>query len=310
MKFTFTKRFTGMEIAPNALRMALLEKSGKQWRLVKSASMPLPEGTIKPAFKSLNVVDPNLFLEAVQRLMGEFEGTGRTVALSLPSEIVRILIREYPKLPESKVETEKLISWSLEKSFHFPIENTKIAYQEIGGDVSGAKQLLVTIAMRDVIRQYEDLLAKLTVDVRVVRPAGINLFNFFSPGLPRKGTHAFLGLFDNYFSFLVFENEQLTFFHGVKRGFSDLQFFQDVDLTMQHYLESNPGKRIERLSVGSQVGYHVELKEVLGNLIDIKLDILGEGDLIESDFDLSHPLERLKLSSFASAIGAAQSLAK
>jgi hypothetical protein len=310
MKFTFTKRFTGMEIAPNALRMALLERSGKQWRLVKSASMPLPEGTVKPAFKSLNIVEPNLFLEAVQRLMGEFEGAGRMVALSLPSEIVRILIREYPKLPESKAETEKLISWSLEKSFHFPIENTKIAYQAIGGDVSGAKQLLVTIAMRDVIRQYEDLLAKLTVDVRVVRPAGINLFNFFSPGLPRKGTHAFLGLFDNYFSFLVFENEQLTFFHGVKRGFSDLQFFQDVDLTMQHYLESNPGKRIERLSVGSQVGYHVELKEVLGNLIDIKLDILGEGELIESDFDLSHPLERLKLSSFASAIGAAQSLAK
>ncbi len=310
MKFTFTKRFTGMEIASNALRMALSERSGKQWRLVKSASMPLPEGTIKPAFKSLNIVEPNLFLEAVQRLMGEFEGAGRTVALSLPSEIVRILIREYPKLPESKAETEKLISWSLEKSFHFPIENTKIAYQAIGGDVSGAQQLLVTIAMRDVIRQYEDLLAKLTVDVRVVRPAGINLFNFFSPGLPRKGTHAFLGLFDNYFSFLVFENEQLTFFHGVKRGFSDLQFFQDVDLTMQHYLESNPGKRIERLSVGSQVGYHVELKEVLGNLIDIKLDILDEGELIESDFDLSHPLERLKLSSFASAIGAAQSLAK
>jgi hypothetical protein len=310
MMFTFTKRFTGMEITPNALRMALLERSGKQWRLAKSASIPLPEGTIKPAFKSLNVVEPNFFLEAVQRLMGEFEDAGRTIALSLPSEIVRILIREYPKLPESKAETEKLISWSLEKSFHFPIENTKIAYQAVSGDFSGAKQLLVTIAMRDVIRQYEDLLAKLTVDVRVVRPAGINLFNFFSPGLPRKGTHAFLGLFDNYFSFLVFENEQLTFFHGVKRGFSDLQFFQDVDLTMQHYLESNPGKRIERLSVGSQVGYHVELKEVLGNLIDIKLDILGEGELIESDFDLSQPLERLKLSSFASAIGAAQSMAK
>ena len=299
-----------MEIAPNAIRVALVERSGRTMRLVKSASIPLPEGTIKPSFKSLNIVEPELFSDAIQRLLAEFDGSSRTIGLSLPSEIVRILLRGYPKLPDTRTEIEKLISWSLEKSFHFPIENTKVSYQVTGNDISGATHLLVTLAMRDVIRQYEDLLSRLNIDTRVVRPAGINLYNFFAPGLPPQGNHAFLGLFDNYFSFLVFENERLTFFHGVKRGFSDLQFFQDVDLTMQHYLESNPGKRIERLCVGSQVGYHAELKEVLSNLIDIQLDILDEGELIDSDFDMTQPLERLKLSSFASSIGAAQSLAK
>jgi len=299
-----------MEVAPTAIRAALVEKSGRSMRLIKSASIPLPEGTIKPSFKSLNIVAPELFSEAVQRLLSEFESPTRTIGLSLPNEVVRILLRGFPKLPETRPETESLISWSLEKSFHFPIENTKISYQVTGSDASGATQLLVTLAMRDVIRQYEDLLAKLNIDVRVVRPAGINLYNFFVPGLPSEENHAFLGLFDNYFSFLVFENTRLTFFHGVKRGFSDLQFFQDVDLTMQHYLESNPGKRIERLCIGSQVGYHAELKEVLGNLIDIRLDILDEGELIDADFDMTQPLERLKLSSFASAIGAARSLAK
>ena len=137
MAFTFTKQFTGMEIAPTAIRMAIVEKSGKTWRLVKGASIPLPEGTIKPSFKSPNIVEPKLFLEAVQRLLTEFEGTARTVGLSLPSEIVRILIRGYPKLPDSRAEIEKLISWSLEKSFHFPIENTKVSYQVTGSDVSG-----------------------------------------------------------------------------------------------------------------------------------------------------------------------------
>ncbi len=310
MMFSLNRRFTGMEIAPGAIRVALVERSGRTMRLVKSASIPLPEGTIKPSFKSPNVVAPELFAEAVQRLMTEFDDAPRSISLSLPSEIVRMLLRGYPRLPDSKAEIEKLISWSLEKSFHFPIENTKISYQVIGSDASGATHLLVTLAMRDVIRQYEDLLARLNIDTRIVRPAGINLYNFFAPSLPPQENHAFLGLFDNYFCFLVFESARLTFFHGVKRGFSDLQFFQDVDLTMQHYLESNPGKRIARLCVGSQVGYHAELKEVLSNLIDIRLDILDEGELIGSDFDLTQPLERLKLSSFASAIGAAQSLAK
>lgn len=310
MVFSFTRQLAGMEIAPAAIRMALVEKSGRRWRLVRSASIPLPAGTVKPSFKSVSVVEPQAFLEAVQRLLNEFDGSARTVGLSVPNEIVRILIRGYPKLPESKAETEKLISWNLDKSFHFPIENTRVSYQVAGQDPAGTTHLLVTLAMKDVIQQYEDLLAQLNVDTRVVRPAGINLFNFFAPGMSQDGTNAFIGLFDNYFCFLVFENARLTFFHGVKRGFSDLQFFQDVDLTIQHYLETSPGKRIERLSLGSQVGYHAELKEVLANLIDIELDILNEEDLIDSVFDLAQPLERLKLSAFVSAIGAAQSLAK
>lgn len=308
--FTLTKPVAGMEITASAIRMAQVEKSGRTWRLVKSASIPLPEGTIKSSFKSPNIGDAKLFLEALQRLLAEFDGASRTIGLSLPNEIVRILIRSYPKLPDSRSEIEKLISWNLEKSFHFPIENTKVSYQFSGEDALGVSHLLVTLAMKDVIRQYEDLLAEVNVDTRVVRPAGINLFNFFAPGLPRQGTHAFIGLFDSYFNFLVFENARLTFFHGVKRGFSDLQFFQDVDLTIQHYLESSPGKRIEHLSIGSQVGYHAELQDVLSNLIDIELDILREDALIDSAFDMTNPLERLKLSTFASAMGAAQSLAQ
>ena len=127
--FALTRQFTGMEIAPNAIRVALVERSGRTMRMVKSASIPLPEGTIKPSFKSLNIVEPELFSDAIQRLLAEFDGSSRTIGLSLPSEIVRILLRGYPKLPDTRTEIEKLISWSLEKSFHFPIENTKVSYQ-------------------------------------------------------------------------------------------------------------------------------------------------------------------------------------
>jgi hypothetical protein len=79
-------------------------------------------------------------------------------------------------------------------------------------------------------------------------------------------------------------------------------------MTLQHYVETNPGEKIRQLSVGSQVGYHKELREVLGNLIDVQVDILQESQLIASDFRVDEPLEQLKLSSLAAAIGAAQSL--
>ena len=310
MKWPLNTYLAGFEISPKTLKMAVVERAKPGWRLVHWGSTPLPEDAVKPAFKSPNVASPEVFSQAVQALLDGYPRKVTVAGLSLPSEIIRILIRSYPKLPHSRGETEKLINWSLEKSFHFPIENTCVSHQPTGRDASGNENLLVTIGIKNVIQQFEALMAGCEVDSRIVRPASVNLYNFFSPLVPREGTYAFLGLFDNYFNFLVFEDNHLMFFHGVKRGFSDLQFFQDVDMTIQHYLDTNPGKRIERLCIGSQVGYHDELLEVLGNLIDVKVSVLKEHRLIDSPFDHKHPLERLKLSSFASAIGAAQSLAR
>ena len=310
MKWLLPRNLAGFEISPKALKMVVVEKIKTDWHLIHWSSASLPEGAVKPAFKSPNVVNPDDFGRTVQTLLDGCPHKITTAGLSLPSEIVRVLIRSFPQLPNSRGETEKLINWSLEKSFHFPIENTCVSYQPTGRNAAGDENLLVTIGMKNVIQQFEALMTGCAIDTRVVRPAGINLYNFFAPLVPREGTYAFLGLFDSYFNFLVFEDIHLMFFHGVKRGFSDLQFFQDVDMTIQHYLDTNPGKRIERLCIGSQVGYHDELLEVLGNLIDIKVTVLKEHNLIESPFDHNHPLERLKLSSYAAAIRAAQSLAR
>ena len=310
MKWLLNRYRAGFEISPKTLKMVVVERGKANWHLVHWGSAPLPEDTLKPAFKSPNVVDTEVFNQTIRALLAGCPHKVATAGLSLPSEIVRILMRGYPKLPNSRGETEKLITWSLEKSFHFPIENTCVSYQPAGRDASGNEMLLVTIGMKNVIQQFEALMSNCAVDTRVVRPASVNLYNFFAPLIPRDGTYAFLGLFDSYFNFMVFEDTHLMFFHGVKRGFSDLQFFQDVDMTIQHYLDTNPGKRIQRLCIGSQVGYHDELLEVLGNLIDIQVTVLKEHQLIDSPFDPTNPLERLKLSSYASAIGAAQGLAR
>lgn len=303
-----TKQFIGLDIAATTIKAVRIARVKRTWRLLENHVLPLPEGVLKPSFKNDNIVDTGRFTETLRLLVSHLEVKTATVGLSLPSEIVKTLIQGYQKLPDSRAEVEKFIGWSMERSFHFPVQSAQIGYQAIGQDADGVNQLLVTVAMRNVVAQYEALLQRLGLDPRVVRPAGINLFNFFCPRLPRSGTHAFLGLFENYFNFLVFQDAQLTFFHGVKRGFADLQFFQDVDMTLQHYVETNPGEKIRQLSVGSQVGYHKELREVLGNLIDVQVDILQESQLIASDFRVDEPLEQLKLSSLAAAIGAAQSL--
>ncbi len=74
-------------------------------------------------------------------------------------------------------------------------------------------------------------------------------------------------------------------------------------MAMLHYLNENPDKQIEKIFIGSQVGYHQELKDVLRSIINIDTHIIKE--------NISHSeVKGLKnLSSYTSAIGAAQSLA-
>ncbi len=188
MRWTLKKSLAGLEIGPKAIKLAVIERSGANWRLVHWASAPLPEDTVKPAFKSPNIARRDDFMAAIQSLLESYPGRFATAGLSLPSEIIRILIRGYPKLPGSRAETEKLINWSLEKSFHFPIENTRVSYQPTGRDANGNENLLVTIGMRNVIQQFENLLASVSIDTRVVRPEIIYLYYFFSPLMPQEGT--------------------------------------------------------------------------------------------------------------------------
>jgi Tfp pilus assembly PilM family ATPase len=201
-----------------------------------------------------------------------------------------------------------MISWEMEKTLHFPMESTKISYHIIKNQREKDRQLLVTAGILDVISDYEDNLKKLKLLPKVIRPAGINQFNFYQAMLPEEGVIAFLGLYENFFTFFVFEDSKLEFYHGVKKGFSDLHFFQDIDMTMQHYYNINPDKEIEKLYVGSQVAFHRELRDVFKNLSNMDVSIIDESELITTIMDMDDPGERAKLSSFASAIGAAQGL--
>jgi hypothetical protein len=60
----------------------------------------------------------------------------------------------------------------------------------------------------------------------------------------------------------------------------------------------------------SQVASHRELEEEFSKLTGGRVFVIDEGRMISTDFDLELLEEREKLSSFVSAIGAAQSLAQ
>lgn len=306
----FDKISTGIEISASGITVAQIEKEKTGWRLLSGSHVLFPEDVLTLSYKEKNIVSEELFCETVQKALKTTSVRVSDIGVSIPNEVVKISIQKFEELPKSKPEIEKMISWEMEKTLHFPMESTKISYHVIDDQKEKDRHLLITAGILDVIKDYEKNLISLKLLPKVVRPAGINQFNFFRPMLPEMEIIAFLGLYENFFTFFVFENSVLTFYHGVKKGFSDLHFFQDIDMTMQHYFNINPEREIEKLYVGSQVAFHKELKDVFKNLSSMDVSIIEEAQLIRTDMNVDDPKVRTRLSSLSSAIGAAQSLSE
>ncbi len=308
MRFSFNRQLCGIEISSNSISAAKIERDKIGWRLISGATIPLPLESLQLSYQKNNIVDSDLFMATLREVLIKVEIHSGSVGLSIPNEVVKVSIQKFEELPSSRKAVEKMIAWHTEKTMHFPVDSTQISYQRLESVREDDNLLLVTVALKAIVQEYELKMKELNLDPVVVQPAGINQFNFYKRALPQDGIVAFLGLYENCFTFFVFEDARMTFYHSVKRGFSDLHFFQDVDMTMQHYLNVNPDKEIEILYVGSQVAFHRELKDVFRNLSDMDIEIIDESRLIRTDMNLEKEKERERLSSFASAIGAAQSV--
>lgn len=306
----FRKTFTGIEIDESLINVAQIKRERDTWRLLRYDSVPLPENTLKVSYKKENIIDSDIFSETIKTSLESINGRISTVGLSVPNKIAKISILKFEDLPKDDEDIQRMITWQIQKTLRSPENNEKISYHKLDKDQDGKHRLFVTIGYQDVLKQYELLLRKIKIKAKTIRPAGINQFNFFINGMSHTGAVTYVGIYSNYFFFFVFEDDCLQFCRGVKKGYSDKDFFAEVDRTFQHYLNLNPDKEIEKIYIGSNVASYHELKKKFVDLTGSSVSVLDESQMILTNFDFDIPEERQKLSSFVSAIGAAQSLAQ
>lgn len=303
----FQRPLTGVDIGRSSIKIVQVYRDKKWWRLAAARTVPFPKETLRLSLKTQNINDPPAFLETVGQAVKGFEKKVHRVGLSLPNEITKVAIKRYASLPRSREDAEKMIAWMAKKSLPFPTDNTRISSFQLSDGVGAGGKLLLAIGSHDVIREYELNLRELKIEPEVIRPAGINQLNFYSERIPRTGTMAFLGLFRDFFNLFVCVHGSIFFYHGVKRGFSDIHFFQDVDMTLNLFRNENPGYKIEKLYFSSQVGFGKTLEQGLRTMGEMPIERMREEEIILVDDDVAD-LDGGGLSSYAAAIGAAQSL--
>jgi len=305
----FQKTLTGIEITESSIKVAQIVRDKRGWRVTGLAEVALPEETLKLSFKAENINDPEAFAETIKTGLGMLGGGASSVGLSLPNEVVKVSLQSYSDLPRGREQTEKMIAWWVRSTLPFPMDQAKVSYTPLHTNSGGDIRVFASIVHRDVVREYELNMRGLKLEPQVIRPSGINQYNFYHDRIPRSGLMAFLGLFERYTTLLVFEQGSLLFYHGLKKGYSDVHFFQDVEMMIALYQNENPGKGIDKLFYASQVGFHEDLDQGLRSLTATTVSSFSEREMITVDPSLNGKRGLIELYPFAAAIGAAQSLA-
>jgi Tfp pilus assembly PilM family ATPase len=164
-----------LEIASHRVSAATVDWRGGQAVISSHAAEPLPPGVLAPSLTTANVRDRAALLTAVNRVL-ERMGRPRRIGLIIPDVVGKVSLIRFEKLPPRVQELDQLVRWQVRKSAPFPIDEAQVSYVR-GVEAADGHELIVSLARRNVIEEYERLCADAGAHAGLVDLATFNVVN-------------------------------------------------------------------------------------------------------------------------------------
>jgi hypothetical protein len=187
-----------VEVRPRAVAAVRLAHEGGQLSLGAAATVDLPPGAVEVSLARPNLADPSAFREALRGVLERVGGlSGGDVSLVLPDPVVRLALVPAEGVRGSGREAEETIRFRLHKALPFDVRSARLAWAPTRGE-----QLLVAVALDDVVRGYEEALESLGFRPGLVEAASLALL--VAAGEPPAGGDRLLVNWDDgYVSFVL-----------------------------------------------------------------------------------------------------------
>jgi type IV pilus assembly protein PilM len=173
-----------VEIAARHVAAAAVARRGGQTVVSAYAVEPLPEGAVAPSLTAQNIRDRALVGGAVERALDSI-GRPKRVGLVVPDAVAKVSLVRFEQVPARAQDLAQLIRWQVRKAAPFPLEDAQVSFTEAGA-VAGGREFLVAVAKREVVEEYEGLLAAAGAHAGVVDLSTFNVVNavLVSSGAP------------------------------------------------------------------------------------------------------------------------------
>jgi Tfp pilus assembly PilM family ATPase len=164
-----------VEIAASRVSAASLDWRGGRPVVAVHAAEPLPDGVLVPSLTGANTRDRATVVTALNRVL-ERMGRPRRVGLVIPDVVAKVSLVRFEKLPARAQELDQVVRWQVRKSAPFPIDEAQVSYVS-GLHAADGHELIVSLARRDIIQEYEGLCAEAGAHAGLVDLATFNVIN-------------------------------------------------------------------------------------------------------------------------------------
>jgi Tfp pilus assembly PilM family ATPase len=164
-----------VEIAATRVSGAVVEQRAGRATLSAHALELLPDGALVSSLTNPNIVDRAAVFGALGRVLDRL-GRPRRIALIVPDPVAKVSLIKFERVASRVEDLTELVRWQVRKSAPFPIEEAQISYVPGRLEADG-QEFVVSLARRDVIVDYEQLVDAAGVHAGIVDLSTFNVIN-------------------------------------------------------------------------------------------------------------------------------------
>jgi type IV pilus assembly protein PilM len=238
-----------IEIAPEAVSIAVLGGRGQNAVVQGYAVEPMPAGAVTPSLTAVNMPDRDVVVRALRSACESVGVRPRRVALVVPDLVGKVSLVKFDRTPARRDDLEQLVRWQMKKSTPFPIDDACVTYSP-GVKGSEGNEFVVVAARREIIREYEGVCEEAGIEAGLVDLATFGVVNLFlSSGSAASGDWLIVHMRPEYTSIVILRHEELIFFRNRAEG--DEEALQDVvHQTAMYYQDRLDGRGFSRILLG------------------------------------------------------------
>ncbi len=279
----------GIDIAPDRVSAVALARRHAQTKLLGHATEVLPTNAIGSTTSGPNIVDRDVVVEALNRVLKQLPRRPTRVALTLPDSIAKVSFVQFDTVPDRAADLDRLVAWQVRKTAPFRLEDAQLAHTPGARHGEHGREYIVALVRRDIVREYESLCADAGVHAGLVDLASLNLINTATMMAPPLSADWLLIHSTNTSSTLaIIRGHDLIFFRNRPTA-TEADFADLVHQSAMYYQDRLEGGGLKRAVFvdgrGAAVG--------------------GPADAIEEalEYRLAMPIERLGTNGAATALG-------
>ena len=302
----FPRRYLALDLRQLELRAVSLTGRRKHPILEGARLMALDAGLLQPSARGTNISDPARLKAAIQEVLNPIAGGEERLALILPETVGRLFTLEVETPFTSKKDGEKIIKWQLKGSLPADPEETILDFQVLDQREDGRKRLLVAAVARNVLAEYESVIAAAGFFPVLVGFHSLFLHNYYRTRLEQPDESVLLILESGLLSF-EYSQGRVPLYHRFRNvGDDSSALFQEISRALVGAQGDYPGlKRAE-------VFLQCDLAETEGILDIFRAAFQRDVVLLDPHIDRisSQPSDwpQWRLRGLTAAVGAAEQL--